>query len=136
MLAPRKKRYKKPRQHIKKQRHLFADKGLNSQTYGFSNKHVSMWGLDRKECCAPKNWRFQTKVLEKTVESPLESKKIKSVNPKGNQPLIFIGRTDDEAETPVLWTINVKNWLIGNDPDAGKDWGREEKETAEDEMVG
>ena len=95
-----------------------------------------MWGLDRKECCAPKNWRFQTKVLEKTVESPLESKKIKSVNPKGNQPLIFIGRTDDEAETPVLWTMNVKNWLIGKDPDAGKDWGREEKKTAEDEMVG
>ena len=84
----------------------------------------------------PKNRCFQIKVLEKTLESPLESKKIKSVNPKGNHPWIFIGRTDDEAEAPVLWMTDVKNWLIGKDPDAGKDWRQEEKGTAEDEMVG
>ena len=84
----------------------------------------------------PKNWCFQIVVLEKTLESPLDSKKIKSVNPKENQPWIFIGRTDAEAETPILWPRDAKNWLIEKDPDAGKDWGQEEKGTIEDEMVG
>ena len=82
------------------------------------------------------HWCFWTVVLEKTLESPLDCKKIKPVHPKGNQSCIFIGRTDAEAETPVLWPADVKNWLIGEDPDAGKDWRQEEKGTTEDEMVG
>ena len=96
--------------------------------------HVWMWELDCKEGWAPKNWCFQIVVLEKTVESPLDSKKIKPVNPKGNQLWIFIGKTD--AEAPILWPCDVKFWLLGKDPDAGKDWGQEEKEVTEDEMVG
>ena len=90
--------------------------------------------LDHKESWAPKNWYFQSVVLEKTLESPLDCK-IKPVNPKGNQSLIFIGRTDAEAETPILWPPDAKNWLIGKDPDPGKDWRQEEKGTTEDEMV-
>ena len=95
-----------------------------------------MWELDYKESWVLKNWCFWTVVLEKTLESPLDWKEIKPVNPKGNQSWIFIGRTDVEAETPILWPPDAKNWLIGKDPDAGKDWRREEKGTIEDQMVG
>ena len=98
-----------PRQHIKKQRHYFADKSPSSQSYGFSNSHVWMWELNYKESWAPKNWCFWTVVLERTLESPLHYTKIKPVNPKGNQSLIFIGRTDAEAEAPTLWPPDVKN---------------------------
>ena len=125
--APWKKSYDQPRQHIKKQRHYFANKGPPSQSYGFSNSHVWMWELDYKESWALKNWCFWTVVLEKTLESPLDCKEVKPVNPKGNQSWIFIGRIDAEAETPVLWPPDVKNWLIGKDPDARKDWRQEEK---------
>ena len=128
MLAPWKKSYDQPRQHIKKQRHYFANKGPSHQNYGFSSSHVWIW--------APTNWCFWTVVLEKTLESPLDCKEIKSVNPKGNQSWIFVGRTDAEEETPILWPPDVKNWLIGKDPDAGKDWRREEKGMTEDEMFG
>ena len=136
MLAPWKKNYDQPREHIKKQRHYFADKGPSSQSCGFSSSHVQMWELDYKESWAPKNWCFWTVVLEKTLESLLDCKEIKPINPKGNQSQIFIGRTDAEAETPILWPPDVKNWLIGKDPDAGKDWMQEEKGTIEDETVG
>ena len=95
-----------------------------------------MWELDYKESWTPKNWCFWTVVLEKTLESPLDCKDTKPVHPKGNQSWIFIGRTDAEAETPILWPPDAKNWLIGKDPDAGKDWKWEEKGTTEDEMVG
>ena len=95
-----------------------------------------MWELDYKESLAPKNWCFWTVMLEKTLEIPLDGMEIKPVNPKGNQSWIFIGRTDAEAETPVLWPRDVKNWLTGKDPDAGKDWRQEEKGMTEDEIVG
>ena len=95
-----------------------------------------MWELDYKESWALKSWYFWTVVLEKTLESLLESEKIKPVNPKRNQPWIFIGRTDAEAEAPILCPPDVKNWLIGKDPDAGKDWRQEEKGTTKDETVG
>ena len=134
-LALWKKSYNQPRQHIKKQRHYFDNKGLSSQSYGFSSSHVWMWELDNKEGWAPKNWCFWTVVLEKTLESPLDCKEIQPVHPRGNQSWIFTGRTDDEAETPILWPPDVKNWLIWKDPDAGKDW-RQEKGTTEDEIVG
>ena len=124
-----KKSYDQPRQHIKK-RHYFANKGPSSQGYGFS----SMWELDYKESWAPKNWCFWTVVLEKILESPLDSKEIQPVHPKGNQSWIFIGRIDAEAETPILWPPDAKNWFIGKDPDAGKDW--RQKGMTEDEMVG
>ena len=101
-------------------------KGPYSQSYGFSSSHVQMWELYHKEGWALKNWCLCTVVLEKTLESPLDCKEIKPVHPKGDQSWIFIGRTDAEAETPVLWPPDVKNWLVGKDPDAGKDWGREE----------
>ena len=119
---------------VLKQRHHFADKGLYSQSYGFSSSRVWMWELDHKEGWAPKNLYFQTVVLEKTLESPLDSKEIKPVNLKGNQPWIFIGRTD--AEVPMFWPPDVKSRLTGKDPDAGKDWAQEEKGTTKDEMVG
>ena len=124
------------RQHIKKQRHYFVNKGLSSQAHGFSSSHVWMWELDYKESWAPKNWCFWTMVLEMTLESPLDSKEIQPVHPKGNQSWIFIGRTEAEAETPIFWPPNAKNWLIWKDPDAGKDWRQEEKGMTEDEMVG
>ena len=136
MLALWKKSYGKPRQHIKKQRHYFANKGPSSQNYGFLNSHVWMWELDHKEIWEPKNWCFWTVVLQRTLESPLDCKEIKPVNPKGNESWIFIGRTDAEAEAPILWPPDVKNWLIGKDPDAGKDWRWEEKGMTEEEMVG
>ena len=97
---------------------------------------IQMWELDHKEGWRQKNWCFWNVVLEKTPESPLDSKEIKPVNPKGNQPWILIGRTNAEAETPVLWPLDVKSQLTGKDPDAGKEWGQEEKGTTEDEMVG
>jgi len=136
MLAPWRKSYDQPRQHIKKQRHYFANKDPSSQSYGFSSSHVWMWELDYKESWVLKSWSFWIVVLEKTLESPLDCKEIQPVHPKGNQSWIYIGRTDAEAETPVLWPPNVKNWLIGKDPDAGNDRRREEKGMTEDEMVG
>ena len=135
MLAPWKKSYDKARQHIKKQRHYFAKKGRSSQSYGFSSSQVWMWELGYKESWALKNWCFWTVMLEKIPESPLDYKEIQSVHPKGNQSWIFTGRTDAETETPILWSPDVKNWLIAKDPDAGKDWVQEEKEVVEDEMV-
>ena len=99
-----------------------------------SSSHIWMWELDYKESWVPKNWCFWTVVLEKTLEKPLDCKEIQLVNPKGNQSWIFIGRTD--AEAPILWPPDTKNWLMGKDPDVGKDWRQEEKGTTEDEMVG
>ena len=116
-----------------KQRHHFASKGAHSQSYGFSSSHIWVWKLDHKEGWAPKNSCSWTVVVEKTVESPLDSKEIKPVHLKGNQSWIFIGRTD--AEAPILWPPDLKSWLTGKDPDAGNDWGQEEKGAAEDEMV-
>ena len=127
MLAPWKKSFDQPRQHIKKQRHYFANKGPFSQSCGFSSGHVWMWELDHKESLVLKNWFFWTVVLKKTLESPLGSKEIQPVNPKGNQSWIFIGRSDAEAEALILWPPDSKNWLFGKDPDAGKDWRQEEK---------
>ena len=132
-LAPWKKSYDNPRQQIQKQRCHFADKGPSSQSYGFSSSRVWMWELDHKEGWVPKNWCFWTVVLEQTLESPLDSKEIRTANSKGNQPWVFIGRTDAVAEAPILWPPDVKSWLIGKDPDAGKDWGQK---VTEDEMVG
>ena len=110
--------------HIKNQRYHLADIHPHSQSYGFFSNYVWMWELDHKEGWAPK-----------TLESPLENKEIKPVNPKGNQPWIFIRRTDAETETPIFWLPDAKNWLIGKDPDAGKDWRQEEIGMAKDEMV-
>ena len=126
-LAPWKKSYDKPRWHIKKQRHHLANKGSYSQSYGFSNSHVQMWELYHKEGWTPKNWWFQTVVLEKTLESPLDSKDIKPVNLKGNQSWILTESIDAEAEALIFWPSDVKRWLIRKDPDAGKYWGQEEK---------
>ena len=136
ILAPLKKNYDQPRQHIKKQRRYFANKCLSSQSYGFSSRHVWMWELDHKESWALKNWCFWTVVLEKTLESLLDSKEIKPVNPNGDQFWIFTGRIDAEAEAPILWLPDGKNWLFGKDPDAGQDWRWEEKGMTEGEMVG
>ena len=121
---------------IKKQRHYFANKAPSSQSCGFSSSHVWMWELDHKESWASEDRCFRTVVLEKTLESPLDCKEIQPVHPKGNQSWTFIGRTDAEAETPILWPPDVKKWLTGKDHDAGKDWRQEEKGMAEDEMVG
>ena len=138
MLAPWKKSYDQPRQHIKKQIRYFADKGPSSQGYGFSSSHLWMWELDCKESWAPKNWCFWTVVLEKTLENSLDCEEIKPVNLKGNWPWILIERTDTEAETPILWPPAkwLKNRLIGTDPDAGKDWRQEGKGMTEDKIVG
>ena len=127
--------YDQPRQYNKKQRHYFTNKGLSSQSYGFSSSHVWMWDLDHKESWAPKNCCFWIVVLEKILESPLDCKDIQPVHPKGDQSWVFIGRTDAEAETPILWPTDAKNWLIGKDPDAGKYW-RREKGMTEGETVG
>ena len=117
--------------------------GQLGQSYGFSSGHVWMWELDYKESWVLKKWCFWTVVLEKTLESPLNCKEIQPVHPKGDQTWIFIvlswifiGRTDVEAETSILWLPDVKSWLTGKDPDAGKDWRQEEKEMTEDEMAG
>ena len=122
------------RQHIRMQRHYFANKVPSSLSYGFSCYHVCMWHLDHKESWGPKNWCFWTVVLEKTLKSLLDFKEFQPVHPKGNQSWIFIGRTD--AEAPILWTTDVKNWLIWKDPDAGKDWKQVKKGMTEDEMFG
>ena len=129
------KSYDKLRQHIKKQRHHFVNKGPSSQSYVFFSSHVRMCELGHKEVWAPKNWCFGTVVLEKMLESPLDSKEIKPVNPKGNQPWIFIGSTDAEAEAPIVWPPDAKSQFIRKDPEAGKDWRQKEKGMAEDEMV-
>ena len=134
MLAPWKKSYDKPGDHIKKQRHYFADKGPPNQSYSFSSSHVCMRESDPKEGWALKNWCFWTVVLEKTLKSPLDCKEIKPVNPKGNQSWIFTGKID--AETPVFWPPDEKNWLIRKDPDAGNDWRQKKKGMTEDEIVG
>ena len=136
MLTPWKESYDQPRQHIKKQRHYFANKGLSSQGYGFSIGHVGMWELNYKESWVPKNLCFWTVVLEKTLESPLDCKEIQPVHLKGDQSWVFIGRTDAETEIPVLWPPHAKSWLIGKDPDVGRDWGQKEKGMTEDEMAG
>ena len=112
MPAPWKKSCDKPRKHIKKQRHYFANKGPYSQNCGFSSRHVWMWELEHKEDWAPKNWCFWTAVLEKTLESPLDCKEVQPVHPKGNQPWMFTGRTDAEAEAPILWPPDMKSWLM------------------------
>ena len=127
--SPWKKSYDEPRQHIKKQRHYFANKGPPSQSYDFSHKNAWKCELNYKQSWVPKNPCLWTVVLEKTLESPLDCK-IKPVNPKGNQSWIFIGRTEAEAETPIFWPP------IGKGPDAGKDWRQEEKGKTEYEMVG
>ena len=124
MLTSWKKSYDQARQHIKKQRHYFVNKGPSSQGYRFSSSHVWIWELEYKESWEPKNWCFWTVVLEKTLESPLNCKKIQPVHPKGNQSWIFIWRTDAEAESPILWPPDAKKWLIWKDPDAGKYWRR------------
>ena len=105
----------------------FSNKDLYSQSYGFSCSHVRIWELDHKEGWAPKNWCFWTMELEKTPESLLDCKEIKPVNPKENQPWIFIGRTDTEAKAQILWLPDAKSRLVGKDSDAGKDWGQEER---------
>ena len=124
MLTSWKKSYDQTRQHIKKQRHYFANKSPSSQSYGFSSSHVWMWELDYKENWAWKNWCFWTVLLEKTPESPLDCKEIQPVHPKGDQSWIFNGRTDAEAETPIPWPSDVKSWLTGKDPELGKIEGR------------
>ena len=134
-LAPWKENYDKHSQCIKKQRHHFADKGLYSQSYGFSSSHLWMWELDHNEGWAPKNWCFWIVVLEKSLQIPLHFKKIKPDNPKGNQLWIFIGRTVAEAEAPILWPPEMKSQLTGKDPDAGKDGRQKEKRATEGEMV-
>ena len=136
MFAPWKESYDQPRQNIKKQGHYFVNKGLSSQGHGFSSSHVWMWELDYKESWVLKNWCFWTVVLEKTLESPMDYKEIQPIHPKGNWSWVFIGRADVEAETPVLWPPDAKSWLIWKDPNAEKDWGKEEKGMTEDEMVG
>ena len=118
-----------------KQRHYFTNKGPSSQGYGLSSGHIWMWELDHKESWVPKNC-FWTVVLEKTLESPLDCKEIQPVHPKRDQSWVFIGRTDAEAETPILWPPDAKKWLIRDNPDAGKDWRQEEKGATEDEMAG
>ena len=115
--------------------HYFAKKGPSSQGYGFSSGHVWMWELHYKERWAQKNLHFWTVVLKKSLESPLDCKEVQSIHPKGDQSWVFIGKTDVEAETPILWPPDAKSWLIWKDPDAGKDWGQEKRIT-EDEMVG
>ena len=124
--TPWEESYDQPRQHIEKQRHHFANKGPSSQGYGFSSGRIGMWELDCEESWALKNWCFWTVVLEETLESPLDCKEIQLVHSKGDQSWVFIRRTDAKAETPVLWPPHAKNWLIGKDSDAGRDWGQEE----------
>ena len=121
---------------LKSKRYYFANKSQSSQGYGFSSGHVWMRELDCEESWPPKSWCFWAVVLEKTLESPLDFKEIQPVHPKGDQSWVFIGRTDAEVETPMLWPPEAKNGLIGKDPDAGRDWRQEEKEVTEDEMVG
>ena len=127
MLTPWKKSYDQPRPHIKKQTRYFANKGPCSQRYGFSGSHVWMWEMDYNESWVPKNECFWTVMLEQILESPLDCKDIQLVHLKGNQSWMFIGRTDAEAKTPILWPPDAKNWLIWKDPNAGKDWRQKQK---------
>ena len=119
-----------------KSRHYFANKGPSTQGYGFSSGHVWIWEFNYKEIGAQKIWCFWIVVLVKTLVNPLDCKEIQQVHPKGDQSWVFTGRTDFEAETPILWPPDAKSWLIWKDPDAGKGWGQEETGMAEDEMVG
>ena len=139
MLAPWKKSYNKPKQHIKKQT-LLANKCPDSQNYGFSSSHVHVWELVHKEGWVPKNWCFQIMMLEKTLETPLDSKQIKSVNPKRSQLWILVSRivaeAEAEAEASILWPPDVKSWLTRKVSNAGTDWKLKEEGAAEDEMVG
>ena len=121
-LTPWKESYDQPREHIKKQRHYFVNRCPSSQGCGLSSSHVWMWELDYKESWAPKNWCFWTVVLEKTLESPLDWKEIQPVHPKGNQSWVFIGGTDAEAETPILWPPHVKSWLFWKDEMMKRPW--------------
>ena len=137
MLTPWKISYDKSRYHIEKQRHYFAKKGLPSQGYGFSSRHVWMWKLDCEESWSPKNWCFWTVVLEKTLESPLECKEIqpglvKQISPRISLEVMMLTK----AEIPVPWPPHVKSWLAGKNSDAGRDWGQKEKGTTEYEMPG
>ena len=135
MLAPWKESYDKLSILKKREITLPTKVPIDSQSYGFPSSHVQMWMLDHKEGWLPKNGCFQIVVLEKTLESPLDSKEIKPVNPKGNQSWTFIGKTDAEAEAPRLWPPDVKNGLTGKDPNAGKDWRQEETRVADDDMI-
>ena len=135
-LAPWQESYDQPRQHIKKQRHYLVNRGLSSQGYGFSSCHVWKWELEYKESWALKNWCFWTVVLEKTLESPLDCREIQPVHPEVDESWMFTGRTDAEAETPILWPPDAKSWLIWKDPDVGQDWRWKKKGMAEGEMVG
>ena len=130
---PWKKNYNRPRHHIKKWRHHFADKALYSQSKGFSSSQTQTWELDHKEGWVLKNWYFQTVVLEKILESPLNSN-IKPVNPKRNQPWNSLEGLDAEAETPVLWAPDMKSLFIGKETDPGRVWGQKEKGETEDKM--
>ena len=121
---------------VEKHTYYSANKGLYSQDYGPPSGHGCLWGLNHKEGGAPKTCCLQTMLLEKTSESPLDSKEIEPVNLKRNQPFILIGRIDAEVETPVFWSSDVNSWLVGKVPDAGKDWGQKEKRVSEDEMAG
>ena len=134
MIACRQESYEKPRHYVKKERHHFADQGPYSQDYGLSSSHVWLWKVDHKEGRAPENWCFWTLVLEKTLESPLDSRQIKPDNLKGNQPWILIGWTD--AQAPIFWSPDVNNWFIEKDPDVGEDWRQKKKKGTENEMVG
>jgi len=125
-------------EHVKKQRHYFDNKGPSSQSYGFSSSHVWTWKLEYKESWAPRIDAFELWYWRRLLTVPCTARRsiTPTVNPKGNHSWIFIGRTDAEAEALILWPPDGKNWLIGKDPDAGKDWRREKKGTTEDEMVG
>ena len=136
MLAPWKKSYDKPRQCIKKQRHYFADKGPSSQSYCFSSSHVWMWELDHKEVWGLKNWCFWTVVLEKTFESPLDSKESNQLILEEISPEYSLEGLMLRLKLLILWPPDTKCWFIKEDPDAGKDWRQEEKGTTEDEMIG
>ena len=136
MLTSSKESYDQSRQHIKKQRHYFANKGPSGQGYGFSSIHVWVWELNYKESWAPKNWCSWTVALEKTLESPLDCKEIQLVHPKGNQSWVFIGRTDVKVQTPILLPPSEKSWLMWKDPDTEKDWMQQEKGTTKNEVVG
>ena len=134
ILAPWKKSCDKL--SLLKSRDYFANKSSSSQSYGFSSSHVWIWELDYKKSWVLKNWCFWPVVLDKTLESPLDCMEIRPVNPKGNQSWKFVGGTDVEAETPILWPLDAKSWLIEKDPYAGKDWRQEEKGASVDDMVG
>ena len=135
-LTPWKESYHQPIHYIKKQRYHFTNKGPYSQNYGFSSSHVQMWELDNKEGWVPKNECFSTVVLEKTLESPLDCKEIQPVHPKGDQSWVFTGKTDAKLKFQYFGHLMQRARLIGKDPDAGKNWGQEEKVMTEDEMVG